>query len=119
MAEHELAAGCSIASTPFPLPHPTSTSNPNQQQLEFLLDFLARALRAVNEFIERTASGGPDVTLGPRILLQTPLDDVDKARQWFTQLWNEKLAPYMRRVAAVEGQLTVTKKCYKNIFFEF
>jgi hypothetical protein len=33
-----------------------------------------------------------------QILLQCPLDGEKASREWFTQLWNEKLVPYMKKV---------------------
>jgi hypothetical protein len=69
--------------------------------LDSLIEFLNRSLFLINEFIERTANGGSNVTLGPRILLQCPLEG-DQAREWFIRLWNDKLVPYLRK-AAIES----------------
>uniref|UniRef100_A0A915P0P2 CortBP2/NAV1-like AAA+ ATPase lid domain-containing protein n=1 Tax=Meloidogyne floridensis TaxID=298350 RepID=A0A915P0P2_9BILA len=61
-----------------------STSLPSSSlsltSLDSLIDFLDRSLYLINEFIERTANGGSNVTLGPRILLQCPLDG-DQAKE--------------------------------------
>jgi hypothetical protein len=57
MAELELTAN-SLSAV-----HQTAASN----SIEFLVDFLGRSLLIINDFIERMASGGPDVTLGPRV----------------------------------------------------
>uniref|UniRef100_A0A914NGT3 AAA+ ATPase domain-containing protein n=1 Tax=Meloidogyne incognita TaxID=6306 RepID=A0A914NGT3_MELIC len=82
-----------------------STSLPSSSlsltSLDSLIDFLNRSLYLINEFIERTANGGSNVTLGPRILLQCPLDG-DQAKEWFIRLWNDKLVPYLRK-AVIEG----------------
>ncbi|KAF7635222.1 hypothetical protein Mgra_00005337 [Meloidogyne graminicola] len=66
--------------------------------LDSLIDFLNRSLYLINEFIERTANGGSNVTLGPRILLQCPLEG-EQAKEWFIRLWNDKLIPYLRKAA--------------------
>lgn len=55
----------------------------------------------MNAFIEK--SNSLDVTVGPRIFLQCPLD-VLKARAWFIARWNDSLVPYMEKVAK-EGPL--------------
>uniref|UniRef100_A0A1I8AXJ5 AAA domain-containing protein n=1 Tax=Meloidogyne hapla TaxID=6305 RepID=A0A1I8AXJ5_MELHA len=82
-----------------------STSLPSSSlslnSLDSLIDFLNRSLYLINEFIERTANGGSNVTLGPRILLQCPLEG-DQAKEWFIRLWNDKLVPYLRK-AVIEG----------------
>uniref|UniRef100_A0A914HU78 Calponin-homology (CH) domain-containing protein n=1 Tax=Globodera rostochiensis TaxID=31243 RepID=A0A914HU78_GLORO len=89
LAEQELSSYASLG-PPALCPSPADP-------LESVLHFLGRSLRAVNEFIERAATGGPDLTLGPRVLLQCPLSS-EEAQGWFVQLWNDKLVPYMRKV---------------------
>ncbi|KAL3077216.1 hypothetical protein niasHS_013205 [Heterodera schachtii] len=99
LAEHELSSSVPPLCPPPPCPSPADP-------VESVLHFLGRSLRAINEFIERAATGGPDLTLGPRILLQCPLNS-DEAQLWFVQLWNDKLVPYMRKVLAESKSLSV------------
>lgn len=58
---------------------------------------------AMFQFIEKVHSR--DMTIGPRIFLQCPLD-VIHARRWFIQLWNEMIVPYMIKVTT-EGKFNV------------
>ncbi|KAK0394287.1 hypothetical protein QR680_000668 [Steinernema hermaphroditum] len=64
--------------------------------LQPVIEFLPRVLNAVNAFIEKANSR--DVTIGPRIFLQCPLS-LSESREWFIALWNDKLIPYMAKVA--------------------
>uniref|UniRef100_A0A914ZNF1 AAA+ ATPase domain-containing protein n=1 Tax=Parascaris univalens TaxID=6257 RepID=A0A914ZNF1_PARUN len=61
-----------------------------------IIEFLPRVLGAVNAFIEK--SNSHDVTIGPRLFLQCPLD-VEQSRDWFIKLWNQMIIPYMVKVA--------------------
>ncbi|KAI1727071.1 neuron navigator 1 [Ditylenchus destructor] len=74
----------------------TLSSNANEQ-LQSVIAFLSFVLEAVNDFIE--TANAVDVTLGPRIFLQCPLY-MDESRRWFVELWNEKIVPYMSKVAS-------------------
>lgn len=49
------------------------------------------------------------MTLGPRILLQCPLSE-GAAREWFVQLWNDKLIPYMAKVLSESERLSLPLK---------
>ena len=89
MAEQKLN---SITLTPNP-----DAGGPDNHWLDILIDFLGHSLGAINEFIEGAVGDG-SVTVGPRILLQCPLQGELAAQQWFIQLWNHKLVPYMRKV---------------------
>ncbi|MFH4982944.1 hypothetical protein AB6A40_009653 [Gnathostoma spinigerum] len=61
-----------------------------------IIDFLPKVLSSVNAFIEKANSR--DVTIGPRLFLQCPLD-FTKSREWFIKLWNQMIIPYMIKVA--------------------
>ena len=74
-----------------------SISSGSNDQLQSVIEFLSRVLAAVNDFIEK--ANAFDVTLGPRIFLQCPLN-MEESRQWFIELWNEKIVPYMVKVAS-------------------
>lgn len=69
------------------------------EQLQAIIDFLGKALIAINSFIEK--ANAPDETIGPRTFVQCPLS-VEASRDWFIRLWNENLVPYMMK-AAREG----------------
>jgi neuron navigator 2 len=56
-----------------------------------ILDWVARVWAHVNKVLETHASS--DVTLGPRLFLNCPLD-VDSSRTWFIDLWNYSIVPY-------------------------
>lgn len=66
------------------------------EQMRCVFDFLGKVLAKVNEVIERGASG-TDVTVGPRTFLQCPLE-MESSREWFVELWNAKIVPYMQKV---------------------
>uniref|UniRef100_A0A914YK76 CortBP2/NAV1-like AAA+ ATPase lid domain-containing protein n=1 Tax=Panagrolaimus superbus TaxID=310955 RepID=A0A914YK76_9BILA len=71
------------------------------EQLQAIIDFLGKALIAINSFIEK--ANAPDETIGPRTFVQCPLS-VEASRDWFIRLWNDNLVPYMMK-AAREGAL--------------
>uniref|UniRef100_A0A1I7YF36 Calponin-homology (CH) domain-containing protein n=1 Tax=Steinernema glaseri TaxID=37863 RepID=A0A1I7YF36_9BILA len=73
-----------------------SGENSCAASLQPVIEFLPRVLNAVNAFIEKANSR--DVTIGPRIFLQCPLS-LAESREWFISLWNDKLIPYMAKVA--------------------
>ncbi|TMS32219.1 hypothetical protein L596_000091 [Steinernema carpocapsae] len=75
--------------------------------LQPVIEFLPRVLNAVNAFIEKANSR--DVTIGPRIFLQCPLS-LAESREWFIALWNDKLIPYMAKVAR-EGVKVLGRAC--------
>ncbi|CAJ0572341.1 unnamed protein product, partial [Mesorhabditis spiculigera] len=68
---------------------------PLSPEMAGIVAFFPLVLAAVNDFIER--SNSVDMTVGPRLFLQCPLD-VDESRAWFVRLWNESLVPYMVKV---------------------
>jgi len=71
------------------------------EQMRCVFDFLGKVLAKVNEVIERVG-GGSDVTVGPRTFLQCPLE-METSREWFVELWNAKIVPYMQKVGGGEG----------------
>uniref|UniRef100_A0A915D7K2 Calponin-homology (CH) domain-containing protein n=1 Tax=Ditylenchus dipsaci TaxID=166011 RepID=A0A915D7K2_9BILA len=73
-----------------------TTNSSNSEQLQCVIEFLNKVLNVVNDFIEK--ANAFDVTLGPRIFLQCPLN-MEDSRIWFIELWNDKIVPYMTKVA--------------------
>uniref|UniRef100_A0A7E4V6S8 Calponin-homology (CH) domain-containing protein n=1 Tax=Panagrellus redivivus TaxID=6233 RepID=A0A7E4V6S8_PANRE len=64
--------------------------------LEGIIDFLGKALVAINTFIDR--ANAQDEIIGPRTFVQCPLS-IEASRDWFIRLWNENLVPYILRAA--------------------
>lgn len=79
--------------------HSTLNFNNNgrlSDEMQSIIEFLQRVLSIINDFIEK--ANAFDVTLGPRIFLQCPLS-ITASKEWFIELWNEKIVPYMGKVA--------------------
>lgn len=64
------------------------------EQLHYVISFLDKALESVNKFIKNLDASS---TIGPRIFLQMPLS-MEKSRDWFVNLWNSNIIPYMARI---------------------
>jgi neuron navigator 2 len=67
-------------------------SGTSQNQMEKILRWLPTVVHHINSFLESHSSS--DVTIGPNLFLQCPLD-ISESQNWFLNLWNDKLAPYV------------------------
>lgn len=91
--------------------HSHTQNNQIHEEMQPIIEFLSRVLNVVNEFIEK--ANAFDVTLGPRIFLQCPLNRTT-SREWFIDLWNEKIVPYMNKVAKDSKKLFILIKTMKK-----
>uniref|UniRef100_A0A914WJ25 ATPase AAA-type core domain-containing protein n=1 Tax=Plectus sambesii TaxID=2011161 RepID=A0A914WJ25_9BILA len=64
-----------------------------------VVEFLPKVWALLNNFIETANSA--DVSIGPRLFMSCPIS-VHESREWFIQLWNCKIIPYLVE-AAHEG----------------
>lgn len=78
------------------------TKNKSQPQLEAQLLWLPLVWQHINSVLETHCSS--DVTIGPRLFLDVPLDTAD-SEQFFINLWNIKLVPYIVEVVREGIQL--------------
>ncbi|KAI6186145.1 AAA domain-containing protein [Aphelenchoides besseyi] len=65
------------------------------EQLEQVINFLNHTLQAINDFIKNVNQLD---TIGPRIFLACPLSSMDKSRDWFIQLYNNSILPFLAKV---------------------
>lgn len=78
------------------------TKNKSQPQLEAQLLWLPLVWQHINSVLETHCSS--DVTIGPRLFLDVPLDS-SESEQFFINLWNLKLVPYIVEVVREGIQL--------------
>lgn len=68
------------------------SSHSQQPELAAVFAWLPTVWQHINRFLETHSSS--DVTIGPRLFLQCPLNLKD-SQAWFTDVWNYHLAPYL------------------------
>lgn len=61
-------------------------------EMASVLAWLPTVWQHVNRFLEAHSSS--DVTIGPRLFLNCPLD-LKESQVWFTDIWNYHLSPYL------------------------
>ncbi|XP_040570046.1 uncharacterized protein sick [Lepeophtheirus salmonis] len=62
-------------------------------EMSSIVDWIAKVYSHLNKFLETHSSCG-DITFGPRHFLNCPIDIIT-SRNWFVNLWNTVLIPYM------------------------
>lgn len=67
-------------------------TNMLHSQTEKVYRWLPSVLHHINSFLETHSSS--DVTIGPKLFLDCPIDSND-SQNWFLEIWNENLAPYL------------------------
>jgi len=67
-------------------------NGPTQVQMEKIFRWLPTVLHHINSFLETHSSC--DVTIGPQLFLECPLD-INESQRWFGDLWNNHLASYL------------------------
>jgi hypothetical protein len=68
------------------------TENQVDQDLRMIVDWIPRLWQHINKYIETYNS--TDVTMGPKQFASMPMD-VNAAKIWFIDLWNNILAPHL------------------------
>lgn len=74
--------------------------------LTSIVDWVPQAWSHVNSFLEK--HGSADLTIGPAEFLQCPMS-VRESQQWFTNLWNYSLVPYILEAVKKGLQVTTTQ----------
>lgn len=71
--------------------HETKTSN-TCPELQSIIKWIPQLWQYINKCIESYNSA--DVTLGPKLFFTMPFD-INASKQWFINLWNHSLVPYI------------------------
>ncbi|KAI6228193.1 Adapter protein unc-53 [Aphelenchoides besseyi] len=85
------------------------------EQLEQVINFLNHTLQAINEFIKNVNQLD---TIGPRIFLACPLSSMDKSREWFIQLYNGSILPFLAKVFRESDSFTKEWRDPKDVIAE-
>lgn len=64
-----------------------------------VIDWLEKVWRHLNCFIENYNS----IQFGPRIFIEAPINDLDKIKAWFSQLWNDLIVPELLEIIKNEN----------------
>ena len=60
-----------------------------------IIDWLDQVLRHINHFIQTQSQSS---TLGPRMFVDCPINDLDKTKDFFNACWNETIIPYLNEI---------------------
>ena len=62
-------------------------------ELQMIINWIPKMWQYLNKCIETYNSA--DVTLGPKLFLNIPLDNTNESKYWFFELWNHSIVPYI------------------------